>query len=215
MERVAKIVGGSLLKLDTGEHRSAKGGVADIEHNKDKPPIKGHSFDEQTDMVFNAIQSARRMLDAGFSSLMGVDSLPERTVDALASNFHNVDRSQAPTRITKLDEIRESIAKTVRPFNEEIPIEIESSQDDKSTTLGYVKVRPIFGHYGSIHLMPLWFTEDPDYRAQVVVHEACHRFDEDSDHAYKWETDKYSHLSADDSIDNADSYAWFCDEVNK
>ncbi|HTW09574.1 MAG TPA: M35 family metallo-endopeptidase [Acidimicrobiales bacterium] len=212
MTKVATIVGSTLTKHEDDQVTPEPSGGADVEYDRTRPVVSGQSQEEQLDMVFEAVMEARRMLDAGFAGLMGVGSLPERSMDALDQNFNNVDRSGYPTRVSHLDEIRDSIAKTRAAFDQPIPVEIETS--DQGRTLGYVKVLRIFGAYGNIHLLPRWFTKDANYRAQVIVHEACHRFDNDDDHAYRWDTVKYRNMSVEESTDNADSYAWFCDDVS-
>jgi hypothetical protein len=169
--------------------------------------VKGGNQD-QIDKIWNAVSKARVMLDTALAALMGADSLPEKSMVALAKHFHNVDRSSDPTRVSYLYEIRESLAKTRHAFDGDIPVEVEDEPD--ANTEGYV--RDWYLWKSDIHLHPLWFTEGPIERARIIIHEACHKYDSDDDHAYYWESD-YPGLTAKQAIDNADSYASFCYDV--
>jgi hypothetical protein len=163
---------------------------------------------DQIDKIWEAVKRARVMLDIALAALMGADSLPEKTMKALEENFHNVDRSSYPTRISYLYEIRESLATTRKAFDGDIPVEVEAEDDDD--TEGYV--RDYWLWKGDIHLHPLWFSQDLTERARIIVHEACHKYDNDDDHAYHFQR-KYDRLTVKEAIDNADSYATFCRDV--
>ncbi|HVN10713.1 MAG TPA: M35 family metallo-endopeptidase [Kineosporiaceae bacterium] len=204
--RVATIVGEGMVR-----HADAPQPGADVTYDRDKPAIKGHAFDEQLGMILSAVGRGRRMLDAGFKAVLGVDTLQTSVIDALADNFHNVDRSSSPTRIRYLDIIQESLAKTRRAFDDDLPIEIET---EDTSAYAYVNSYWIIGPSGPIHLNPAWFERPAPLRAKTVVHEACHRYDNDDDHAYKWDTAAWRAMSAKEAVDNADSYAMFCLEVS-
>jgi hypothetical protein len=164
---------------------------------------------EQVSIIWEAVCRARQLLDKGIAALKGVDSLPEKTMKALDTNFHNVDRTAYPARVSLLYEIQNSLAKTRAAFDGEIPIAVNDESD--KNTLGYVTDYWLFT--SDIHLHPLWFAQGPEPRARIVVHEACHKFDNDDDHAYQWQG-KYQTLSPAEAADNADSYAWFCTDVS-
>jgi hypothetical protein len=180
-----------------------------VRFNNDKRSVtvKGGS-QEQVDKIWTAVSKARVMLDTAFGALNGVDSLPEKSMAALAANFHNVDRSSHPTRVSHLYDIRESLAKTRKAFDGDIPIEVEDAPD--ANTEGYV--RDWWLWKSDIHLHPLWFSQGLTERARIIVHEACHKYDNDDDHAYYWES-AYASLTVEEAIDNADSYATFCRDV--
>lgn len=180
-----------------------------VRFNTDKRSVtvKGGNQD-QVDKIWTAVSKARVMLDTAFSALMGVDSLPEKSMAALDSNFHNVDRSSYPTRVSYLYDIRESLATTRRAFDGDIPIEVEDEPD--GNTEGYV--RDWWLWKSDIHLHPLWFSQGLTERARIIVHEACHKYDNDDDHAYYWQS-AYATLTPKQAIDNADSYATFCRDV--
>jgi hypothetical protein len=163
---------------------------------------------EQIDKIWTAVSQARVMLDTAISALNGADSLPEKSMAALEANFHNVDRSSYPTHVSHLYDIRESLATTRRAFDGDIPVEVEDEAD--GNTSGYV--RDWWLWKSDIHLHPLWFTNGLTERARIIVHEACHKYDNDDDHAYFWQG-KYANLSVKETIDNADSYATFCRDV--
>src|SRR3954454_8548263 len=80
-----------------------------VRFNPDKRSVtvKGGNQD-QIDKIWTAVSKARAMLDTALGAVMGVDSLPEKSMAALEANFHNVDRSGYPTRVSYLYEIRES-----------------------------------------------------------------------------------------------------------
>jgi hypothetical protein len=169
--------------------------------------VKGGTED-QVNAIWAAVSKARVMLDGAFAALMGADSLPEKSMSALDKNFHNVDRSEYPTRVSHLYDIRESLAKTRHAFDGDIPVEVEDKPD--GNTSGYV--RDWWLWKSDIHLHPRWFGEDLVEQARIIVHEACHKYDNDDDHAYYWESD-YPNLTVAQAIDNADSYATFCKDV--
>ena len=169
--------------------------------------VKGGNQD-QIDKIWTAVSKARVMLDNALSALNGVDALPEKSMAALDKNFHNVDRSSYPTRVSYLYEIRESLATTRAAFDGDIPVEVEDERD--ANTEGYV--RDWWLWKSDIHLHPLWFTETLIERARIIVHEACHKYDNDDDHAYYWQS-AYDKLTVKQAIDNADSYATFCRDV--
>jgi hypothetical protein len=204
--KVATIVGEGLVR-----HADRPQPGADVKYDRDKPAIKGHAFDDQLGMILAAVGQGRKLLDAGFKAVLGLDTLQERVVDALVDNFHNVDRSSSPTRISYLDIIRDSLAKTRRAFDDDLPIEIET---DDTSAYAYVNSYWIVGPSGSIHLNPKWFERPAPLRAKTVVHEACHRYDNDDDHAYKWDTAAWRAMTAKEAVDNADSYAMFCLDVS-
>jgi len=212
--RVATISGSSIVASAAAQKRSrdADSPGTDVEYERSGPAVSGKSLQQQLSMIFESVMRARLLLDRGFDALMGSDTLPEKSMQALTRNFHNVNRSTYPTTVSHLYDIQNSIAKTRAAFDKLIPVEIETAQEGR--TLGYVNVYRIFGPSGPIHLLPLWFTKDPDYRAQIIVHEACHRYDNDDDHAYRWQTNEYASMSVSEAIDNADSYAWFCSDVS-
>jgi hypothetical protein len=180
-----------------------------VRFNTDKRSVtvKGGNRD-QIDKIWTAVSKARGMLDTALGALMGVDSLPEKSMAALEANFHNVDRSASPTRVSYLYEIRESLAKTRAAFDGDIPVEVEDEPD--GNTEGYV--RDWWLWKSDIHLHPMWFSQGLTERARIIVHEACHKYDNDDDHAYYWQSG-YARLSVKEAIDNADSYATFCRDV--
>ena len=170
--------------------------------------------DNQLDAIFAAVMQAHRLLDGAIAGLQGSDSLSEKAMKALDYNFHTVDRSSDPPVVRRLYEIRESLAKTRAAFSGEIPIEVndeDEALEGGGQTLGCVRDYWIFGT-SDIHLLPAWFEYNPKFRAQVVVHEACHKYDNDDDHGYRFTT-KFDNLSVAEAIDNADSYAGFCGDV--
>ena len=169
--------------------------------------VKGGN-QEQTDKIWTAVSKARVMLDTALGALMGADSLPEKSMAALEANFHNVDRSSYPTRVSQLYEIRESLATTRKAFDGDIPVEVEDEPD--GNTEGYV--RDWWLWKSDIHLHPLWFSQGLTERARIIVHEACHKYDNDDDHAYYWQS-AYARLTVKEAVDNADSYATFCRDV--
>ena len=191
--QVGAISGGALVKAPRGPTTTTR---------------VTNSTETQLTTIWEAVARARQMLDQGIAALQGADSLPEKAMSALEANFHNVDRSGYPTRVKLLYEIRESLAKVRHAFDGEIPIEVEDKDDDN--TLGYVRDYWLFK--GDIHLHPLWFRSGAGTQAATVVHEACHKYDNDDDHAYWWQS-KYDELSAAEAADNADSYAHFCSQV--
>ncbi len=213
------VVGGRRLFNDSRGSTSSEGGdggvsvgavtASGVRFNTDKRSVtvKGGN-EEQIDKIWTAVSKARVMLDTAMAALMGADSLPEKSMAALASNFHNVDRSSYPTRVSYLYEIRESLATTRTAFDGDIPIEVEDEPD--GSTEGYV--RDWYLWKSDIHLHPLWFSQGLTERARIIVHEACHKYDNDDDHAYYWQS-AYDKLTAKESIDNADSYTTFCRDV--
>jgi hypothetical protein len=176
-------------------------------NDKRSVSVKGGN-QEQIDKIWTAVSKARVMLDTALDALNGADSLPEKSMAALEKNFHNVDRSSYPTRVSHLYDIRESLAKTRNAFDGDIPVEVEDEAD--GSTEGYV--RDWWLWKSDIHLHPLWFSQDLTERARIIVHEACHKYDDDDDHAYYWQSD-YASLTVKEAIDNADSYATFCRQV--
>jgi hypothetical protein len=169
--------------------------------------VKGGNAD-QIDKIWKAVSKARVMLDGALAALMGADTLPEKSMAALEKNFHNVDRSGYPTRVSHLYDIRESLATTRKAFDGDIPLEVEDEPD--GYTEGYV--RDWWLWKSDIHLHPMWFHEDLIEQARIIVHEACHKYDNDDDHAYFWQS-AYARLTVKETIDNADSYATFCRDV--
>jgi hypothetical protein len=182
--------------------------------NKEDPSVRiSNGAAGQITEIFNAVMRARRLLDAGLAAASGGDTLSEKAMIALQDNFHNVDRSTSPPTVRKLYEIRESLAKTRAAFSGEIPIAVDML-DEKDGTLGYVTDYWIFGN-SDIHLLPRWFRQGPEGQARIIVHEACHKYDNDDDHAYRYwgSSDDFANMSIADAIDNADSYAYFCTDV--
>ena len=131
-----------------------------------------------------------------------------RSLTTTSTASQPVDRSSSPTRVSHLYDIRESLATTRRAFDGDIPVEVEDDPD--GNTEGYV--RDWWLWKSDIHLHPLWFRQGLTERARIIVHEACHKYDNDDDHAYWWQSD-YASLTAKEAIDNADSYATFCRDV--
>ena len=87
-------------------------------------------------------------------------------------------------------------------INQSIDFQCETSCDPN--VLAYV-----YSVWSDLHLCPYWFNSGAELQASTVVHELAHDVVGCDDNAYEWQTAKYSNMSVNDAINNADSYAHF------
>jgi len=130
----------------------------------------------------------------------------------LLTHFHTTDR----------DDLRKILGKYISlqgAFDAGLKFKCESTCDKTATTstCGYAYNTMWFGGRGPIHICfdPAgcdFTTTAANNQVALVIHEAAHRHTGVDDKVYQWDK-KYATLSADDAMDNADSYAWFAVSV--
>lgn len=87
------------------------------------------------------------------------------------------------------------------------PIDFECETECDDSVAAYV-----YSVWTDVHLCPIWYGLTPAGRANTIIHEIAHDAANRDDEAYIWEA-KYSKLSVEDAVDNADSYSNFAEEA--
>jgi Lysine-specific metallo-endopeptidase len=88
------------------------------------------------------------------------------------------------------------------------PIDFECEKKCSDSVAAYV-----YRIWSDVHLCPIWYNNlDRKGKANTIIHEIAHDAAGRDDEAYIWEP-KYSKLSVEDAIDNADSYSNFAEEA--
>jgi hypothetical protein len=135
-----------------------------------------------------------------------------KTQDMLKTHFHVGTGGPKEKVFDEVVEIRSNFVKIQAGFGGTLPFECETSCDPKY--LGYILPGPLklFRGMSDIHLCPLWFNDNLMEQVNTIIHEMAHKYAHRADEAYEG-SDKYSKLTVDDAIDNADSYAAFAEHI--
>jgi len=158
----------------------------------------------RVDMIVAAVGVARELVAGALAALR-----PPLSADAsaaLAFNFHTTDPDDIETIVDKYEDIRDGLAG-------DFTIDVEDSGG------GRAYVNDYFFFMGDITLRPGWFaSDDPLYRAAVLVHEGSHKWAGTDDNAERYPTrvtHKYENLDKDEALDNAYSYEWFAMDLKR
>ena len=126
----------------------------------------------------------------------------------LLKHLHTVDRAD-------LRDLLGTYISVKRAFEDGLEFQCEPICEKSATAkvCGYAYNTQWFGGRGPIHIC--FDSAGCDFLATaannqvaLVIHEAAHRHAGIDDKVYAWDP-KYAALSADEAMDNADSYAWF------
>ena len=158
------------------------------------------------------VQNAKRALnraEAIVGSAYGRPSdLKAANRQLLMAHFHTTSRGH-------LRKILGTYISIGRAFDSGLEFECETTCPTTATGVvcGYAYNTLWFGGIGPIHICfdPAscnFATTAAINQVALVIHEAAHRHAGVDDKKYRWEPD-YATLSAQDAMDNADSYAWF------
>lgn len=135
--------------------------------------------------------------------VVGLASLPKPipapVANLLTKHFHTTFDKDIAKILGRFAQLNTAI-------NQSIDFECETSCDPN--VLGYV-----YSIWSDLHLCPYWFNSVAELQASTVIHELAHDVVGCDDNAYEWQTAKYSGMSVDDAINNADSYAHFAWEA--
>lgn len=127
------------------------------------------------------------------------EPIPSPVAGLLSRHFHT----------TRRDHIREII----KHFNTiysamNAPIDFECETECDDNVAAYV-----YAIWTDLHLCPIWYRLGSSGQANVIIHELAHDAAGRDDEAYIWQP-TYKTLSAEDAIDNADSYSNFAEEAS-
>ena len=162
--------------------------------------------------VIDARKALNRATHVVATSWGKPDAISATNKQLLLMHFHTSDR----------DDLRKILGKYISlqgAFDAGLKFKCESTCDKTATTstCGYAYNTMWFGGRGPIHICfdPAgcdFTTTAANNQVALVIHEAAHRHTGVDDKVYQWDK-KYATLSADDAMDNADSYAWFAVSV--
>jgi ferredoxin len=125
------------------------------------------------------------------------DPVPAPVSALLNRHFHTTERDH-------IREIMQHFNTIYAAMNESIDFECESDCDDNVAAY-------VYNVWTDLHLCPIWHSLGPNAQANIIIHELAHDAANRDDEAYIWEP-AYNTLSAEDAIDNADSYSNFAEE---
>ncbi len=135
--------------------------------------------------------------------IVGLSNLPNpipAPVSALLNrHFHTVDRGNIRKIVGHYNDIAAALNS---------PIDFECETECDKDVAAYV-----YNIWTDVHLCPVWHSQTPRKQANTIIHELAHDAAGRDDEAYVWQP-KYAKLSAEDAIDNADSYSSFAEEAN-
>ena len=167
-----------------------------------------------------AFKDARRAVNhaaAVLGTAYGKSTMSNQTRQVLNKHFHTTDRDHLLEIFRNIFRIRQALEKG---------LSFECEKDcGGGTRCGYAWATQWFGGFGKIHLCfdsrpkTCSFTKlTPQEQAALIIHEAAHRHVGIDDKVYVWEQPPlskrdYSKLTAEQAMDNADSYAWLCVEL--
>lgn len=122
------------------------------------------------------------------------------------THFHAHDVGTASVVAAKLIATAAALAR-------DVPIDVHGFPmprlpGDEEVVGGMVPVSPIFGA-GDIHLFPAFFQVGAEEQAEIVLHEATHKYIGTVDHAY-FQKPEYDKLTVPEALENADSYTELC-----
>jgi hypothetical protein len=157
-------------------------------------------------------RDARTAINAAASVVAGAYARPGSVRPAnqalLMTHFHTTDRDDMRSILSRYHSIG-------RAFDAGLNVQCEQTCPTTPTTqiCGYAYNTQWFGGFGPIHICfdPAGcnFTTTPVLnRIALVIHEAAHRHTGVDDRFYRWQPG-YATQSAEEAMDNADSYGWF------
>jgi hypothetical protein len=165
------------------------------------PKVKDGSA-EQEAVLRKAVTEARRMAAVGLGVLRAGAS-SERDRGLLTSHFHTTDPSLLATA-------NQVLSKTLTGMNGELSLQVESTAKTiKGEATAYVYGGP-FKAWSDIHLTPIFFGKGAQDQGATILHESTHKFADTVDHAYAGPG--YDFLTTEQALENADSYAMFCQQ---
>ncbi len=168
------------------------------------PPVLTDADAEQAEVITEALALAVEMAGHGLSRLSSGPS-SEAEEELFAYHF-GTDEPQA------LAEASSKLGTTLSGLSSGAPIQVESWMfPGMSDAGGYIWGGPFAG-VSDIHLTPQFFQITRTNQASTLVHEGTHKWAGTGDHAYVHDA-HYGDLPWDKAIDNADSYAAFCEGV--
>ena len=126
------------------------------------------------------------------------DPIPASVATLLNRHFHTAKRDQ-------IREIVKNFNAIYSAMNKSIDFECETECDDNVAAYVYTI-------WTDLHLCPIWNSLDPGGQANTIIHEIAHDAAGRDDEAYVWQP-AYQTLSAEDAIDNADSYSNLAQEA--
>jgi Lysine-specific metallo-endopeptidase len=194
--------------------------------NLGQPATVADKFDQCWEPQKNAIRAASlnaRMHVNRAAAVLGSaygrpDRMTQGTRDLLNRHFHTTDRGNVL-------KIFRTIFRIQQAFDKGLNFECETNCRGRPLQqCGYSWATQWFGGKGDIHIC---FDTRPNHcsfmsltaqeQAAAIIHEAAHRHVGIHDKAYWWERPpvslRYSALTPEQAMDNADSYAWFCVQV--
>ncbi|MEP6844388.1 MAG: DUF4157 domain-containing protein [Panacibacter sp.] len=136
------------------------------------------------------------------------DKIEPNRKKLLLDHFHTIDRGD-------LRDIMGKYISLEHVFDTGLEVKCETTcpKDAAGVVCGYAYNTQWFGGFGPIHICfdktGCDFTTTPKTnKIALIIHETAHRHTGVDDKAYKWDP-KYYTQSADDAMDNADTYGWF------
>lgn len=157
---------------------------------------------DQERVIQQALGAARKMAAQGLAVLQaGPQTDRERRM--VEAHFHTSDSTLLARAATVLSQVQAGLSGP-------IPIQVEGFDlplGDRAS--GYVYGGP-FAEASDIHLMPRFFDRSVDEQGGTLIHEASHKYAGTRDHAYAGPGD-YQDLTPELAMENADSYATFCE----
>lgn len=185
-------------------------------------PRPQHSFTscspDQKRSLAGAVERAVAVLAAAEKYVADVHGRPDKAAPAakalLLKHFRTTERKYLSRILTRLMRMRRTL---------EGGVAFRCAPHCTATPMvaGYANASQLFGGRGPIHVCFDARAGHADFRQTaadeqvvLIIHEAAHRYLGIGDHAYVWQPN-YARLSRSDALDNADSYAHFCLEINK
>ena len=189
-----------------------------MRQEKPVPPSYSGCQPVQQALLDATVKDARTKINAAASVVAGAYGRPGSVTAAnkalLMRHFHTTDRDD----MRHILGIYHSIG---RAFDAGLELRCEQMCPTApgQVTCGYAYNTQLFGGFGPIHICfatppGCSFTTTPaPNRIALVIHEAAHRHAGIDDKLYVWQQPGYTNQSAEDAMDNADSYGWFAADV--
>jgi hypothetical protein len=188
-----------------------------LRQQKPVPPSYSGCLPAQQTLLDSTVKDARRKINVALSVVAGAYGRPGAVSAAnkalLTTHFHTTDRDDMRSILGTYNSIG-------RAFDAGLKLECEQACASTPTTAtcGFAYNTQLFGGFGPIHICfapppgcNFTATAAPN-RIALVIHEAAHRHTGVDDRFYLWQAG-YATQSADEAMDNADSYGWFAAQV--
>jgi hypothetical protein len=184
-----------------------------MRQQKPVPPSYSGCQPAQQTLLDTTVKDARSKINVALGVVASAYGRPGAVTAAnkalLTTHFHTTDRDDMRSILGTYNSIG-------RAFDAGLKLQCEQACASTPTTAtcGYAYNTQLFGGFGPIHVCFApppgcnFTTTAAPNRIALVIHEAAHRHTGVDDRFYAWQAG-YATQSAEEAMDNADSYGWF------